>query len=315
MSLLQGKSLLGLQGATREEIELILRAAARMKAVVNSGNKKLPLLRGKSVVNMFFEPSTRTSGSFEMAANYLDASVVNFTPCGSSLVKGESFRDTLLTVTAMGVDAIVMRHKQEGSPLFAHQCVDPVIINAGDGAHEHPTQALLDLYTIQEVKGRIDGLKVVIVGDIDHSRVARSNVYGLKTMGADVHLVGPRTLLQPELAVALGITFHYDLDEALEGADVINVLRIQKERQGAGFFPSDGEYYSQFGINAVRLQTAKKDVLILHPGPMNRGLEIGTDICYGSHSSIQEQVKNGLCVRMAVLYLTIIGGDENGITR
>ena len=195
MASIQGKSLLGLQGVPKEEIELILRVAKKMKAVVNSGDKKLSLLKGKSVVNMFWEPSTRTRGSFEMAAKYLGADVINFTPRGSSIQKGESFRDTLLTVTAMGVDAIVMRQKQEGSPWFARRCVDPIIINAGDGAHEHPTQGLLDLFTIQEAKGRIDGLKVVIVGDIDHGRVARSNIYGLQTMGADVHLVGPRTLL------------------------------------------------------------------------------------------------------------------------
>ena len=246
MASIQGKSLLGLQGVPKEEIELILRVAKKMKAVVNSGDKKLSLLKGKSVVNMFWEPSTRTRGSFEMAAKYLGADVINFTPRGSSIQKGESFRDTLLTVTAMGVDAIVMRQKQEGSPWFARRCVDPIIINAGDGAHEHPTQGLLDLFTIQEAKGRIDGLKVVIVGDIDHGRVARSNIYGLQTMGADVHLVGPRTLLQPELE-SMGVTVHYNLEEAIQNADVINVLRIQKERQGIGFFPSAGEYNSLFG--------------------------------------------------------------------
>lgn len=249
-----------------------------------------------------------------MAAKYLGADVINFTPRGSSIQKGESFRDTLLTVTAMGVDAIVMRQKQEGSPSFAQRCVDPIIINAGDGAHEHPTQGLLDMFTIQEVKGRIEGLKVVIVGDIDHGRVARSNIYGLKTMGADVHLVGPRTLLQPELE-AMGVTVHYDLKEALKDADVINVLRIQKERQGIGFFPSAGEYNSLFGIKKDRLKWAKDDVLVLHPGPMNRGIEIDSDVCYSEHSSIQEQVMNGVSVRMAVLYLTIMGGDDVDITR
>lgn len=311
---LKGKSLLGLAGATKEEIELILRSARRMKDIVNSADKKAPLLHGKSIVNMFWEPSTRTRGSFELAAKYLDASVINFTPRGSSVVKGESFRDTLLTVTAMGADAIVMRHKQEGSASLADTYVAPIIINAGDGAHEHPTQALLDLYTIIEVKGHVDGLKAVIVGDIDHSRVARSDIYGLKKLGADVHLVGPRTLLQPELA-KMGVTLHYDLDEALDGADVVNVLRIQKERQGIGFFPSEGEYRSLYGMDRKRLQAAKKDVLVIHPGPMNRGLEIEPDVCYGEWSAVQEQVKNGVCIRMAVLYLTIIGGDESGITR
>lgn len=311
---LKGKSLLGLQGVAKENIELILHTARKMKNVVNSDNKKLPLLRGKAVVNMFLEPSTRTRGSFELAAKYLDANVINFTPSGSSLVKGESFRDTLLTVTAMGVDAIVIRHKQEGAPALADTYADPIIVNAGDGAHEHPTQALLDLYTMMEVKGHIDGLKVVIVGDIDHSRVARSNIYGLHSLGADVHLVGPRTLVQPEME-AMGVKLHYNLDEALDGADVVNILRIQKERQGVGFFPSEGEYRTLYGINRKRLTRAKKDVLILHPGPMNRGLEIEPDAAYWTQSSIQEQVKNGVSVRMAVLYLTIIGGDDSGITR
>ena len=314
MASIQGKSLLGLQGVPKEDIEMILRVAKKMKAVVNSGDKKLSLLKGKSVCNMFWEPSTRTRGSFEMAAKYLGADVINFTPRGSSIQKGESFRDTLLTVTAMGVDAIVMRQKQEGSPWFADTCVSPIIINAGDGAHAHPTQGLLDLFTITERKGHIDGLKVVIVGDIDHGRVARSDIYGLQTMGADVHLVGPRTLLQPELE-SMGVTIHYNIEEAIKDADVINVLRIQKERQGIGFFPSSGEYNDLFGINQQRLALAKKDVLVLHPGPMNRGIEIETDTCYSDQSAIQEQVKNGVSVRMAVLYLTIMGGDDVDITR
>lgn len=311
---LKGQSLLGLQDMPKEQIELILRVAKKMKMVVNRDDKKLQLLHGRSIVNLFWEPSTRTRGSFEMAAKYLGADTVIFIPKGSSIEKGESFRDTLLTIEAMGVDAVVMRHKQEGSHAYATQFLKPPIINAGDGAHEHPTQALLDLFTIQEVKGHIDGLKVVIVGDIDHSRVARSNIYGLKTMGADVHLVGPRTLLSPKLA-HMGVTLHHDLDEALEGADVVNVLRIQRERQGVGFFPSAGEYASLYGINRQHLQRAKKDVLLMHPGPMNRGLEIEPDVCYSDQSSIQEQVKNGVSVRMAVLYLTIIGGDDVDITR
>ncbi|MCI1821391.1 MAG: aspartate carbamoyltransferase catalytic subunit [Megasphaera sp.] len=310
---LKGQSLLGLQGMPKEKIDLILRVAKKMKEVVNRDDKKLPFLHGRSIVNLFWEPSTRTRGSFEMAAKYLGADTVIFIPKGSSIEKGESFRDTLLTIEAMGVDAVVMRHKQEGCHAFASQFVTPPIINAGDGAHEHPTQGLLDLFTIHEAKGHINGLKVVIVGDINHSRVARSDIYGLKTMGADVHLVGPRTLLSPELA-HMGVTVHYDLDEALEGADVVNVLRIQRERQGVGFFPSAGEYASFYGINHKRLQQAKKNVLIMHPGPMNRGLEIEPDVCYWSQSAIQEQVKNGVSVRMAVLYLTIIGGDDVDIT-
>lgn len=311
---MKGENLLGLQGVPKEKIELILRVAKKMKAVVNSDNKKLPLLRGKSVVNLFMEPSTRTRSSFELAGKYLGADVINITQSGSSIVKGESFRDTLLTLTAMGVDAIVMRHKEEGSPWYATRVVDPIIINAGDGAHEHPTQGLLDMYSIFERKGSLAGLKVVIVGDITHSRVARSDIYGLKTMGADVHLVGPRTLLQPEMA-QMGVTLHYNVAEALEDADVVNVLRIQTERMGNGFFPTSREYARIFGINKTILQAAKPDVMIMHPGPMNRGLEISPDVAYWDQSVIQEQVKNGISIRMAVLYLTLIGGDDVETTR
>ncbi len=311
---MKGESLLGLQGLPKEKIEMILRVAEKMKAVVNSEDKKIPLLRGKSVVNLFMEASTRTRSSFELAGKYLGADVINISQSGSSMTKGESWRDTLLTMTAMGVDAIVMRHREEGSPLYATKAVSPVIINAGDGAHEHPTQGLLDMYTIKERKGRLDGLKVVIVGDITHSRVARSDIYGLTTMGAEVHLAGPRTLLQPEME-AMGVKLHYNVREAIKDADVVNVLRIQKERMGVGFFPTEREYARIFGINKDVLKAAKPDVLIMHPGPMNRGLEISPDVAYWEQSAIQEQVKNGISVRMAVLYLTIIGGDDVEITR
>lgn len=305
---LKGKHLLGLQHATKEEIELILRVAKKMKKIVLSDNKKHPLLKGKSIINLFMEPSTRTRSSFELAGKYLGADVINISKSGSSMVKGESFRDTLLTMSYMGTDAIVMRHSAEGAPLYATKCVDPIIINAGDGAHEHPTQALLDMYSILEKKESLEGLKVVIAGDIMHSRVARSNIYGLKTMGADVHLVGPRTLVYPEMA-KMGVTVHYDLKEALEGADVVNVLRIQLERINSALYPTNREYARIFGINRDVLKYAKDDVMVMHPGPMNRGLEIAPDVAYGDESMIQEQVRNGVAIRMAVLYLTIIGGD------
>ncbi len=305
---LKGKSLIGLQHASKEEIELILRVAKKMKKVVLSEDKKIPFLKGKSIINLFMEPSTRTRSSFELAGKYLGADVINLTPSGSSMTKGESFRDTLLTVSAMGTDAIVMRHKEEGAPLYATKAVSPVIVNAGDGAHEHPTQALLDMYSILEKKPSLEGLKVVIVGDIMHSRVARSNIYGLKKMGADVHLAGPRTLIQPEME-KMGVTLHYDVREAVKDADVVNVLRIQLERMSSGFYPTDREYARIFGINKDVLKAAKPDVTILHPGPMNRGLEISPDVAYWDQSMIQEQVCNGVSVRMAVLYLTIHGGD------
>lgn len=305
---LKGKHLLGLQHATKEEIELILRVAKKMKKIVLSDDKKYPLLKGKSIINLFMENSTRTRSSFELAGKYLGADVINITKSGSSMAKGESFRDTLLTVSYMGTDAIVMRHSAEGSPLYATKVVDPIIINAGDGAHEHPTQALLDMYSIIERKGTLEGKKIVIAGDIMHSRVARSDIYGFTKMGADVHLVGPRTLLYPELAI-MGVTIHHDVREAVKDADVINVLRIQLERINSALYPTNREYARIFGINKNVLALTKDDVMVMHPGPMNRGLEIAHDVAYSDESAIQEQVRNGVAVRMAVLYLTIVGGD------
>lgn len=309
---LKGKSLLGLQNATKEEIELILRVAKKMKKIVLSEDKKYPLLKGKSIINLFMEPSTRTRSSFELAGKYLGADVINISPSGSSMVKGESFRDTLLTMSYMGTDALVIRHKAEGAPLYASKAVEPVIINAGDGAHEHPTQALLDMYTILEKKPTLEGLKVVIVGDVMHSRVARSDIYGLTKMGAEVHLAGPRTLVYPEMA-KMGVTVHHDVREAVKDADVVNVLRIQLERINSALYPTNREYARIFGINPDVLKNAKPDVMVMHPGPMNRGLEISPDVAYCEHSSIQEQVRNGVAVRMAVLYLTIVGGDGSEI--
>ncbi|MBP1764664.1 MAG: pyrB [Firmicutes bacterium] len=306
---LRGKDLLGLQNMTSAEIELILDTAREMKTIIDRDIKKVPTLRGKAVINLFFEPSTRTRTSFELAGKYLGADVCNITTSASSVVKGESLRDTLLTVEAMGVDLIIMRHAAEGAAQFAAGIVKPLIINAGDGAHEHPTQGLLDMFTIREKKGTLQGLKVAIIGDILHSRVARSNIWGLSKLGAQVHLAGPQTLLPRDID-ALGAKVHKRVEEALDGADVVNVLRIQRERQQKGLFPSAREYARIFGVNSARLALAKPDALLMHPGPMNRGLEIAADIAYNEHSVIAEQVKNGLAVRMAALYLMLMGGSQ-----
>lgn len=306
---LKNRDILQLQGMSEAHIRLVLDTAKQMKDIIDRDIKKMPTLRGKSIINLFYEPSTRTRTSFELAGKYLGADVVNITTAASSVVKGESLRDTLLTIEAMGVDVVVIRHEAEGSAHFASQILKPVVINAGDGAHEHPTQGLLDMFTILQYKQRIEGLKVVIVGDILHSRVARSNIWGLKTLGADVHVAGPATLLAREME-PMGITIHSSVEEAIEGADVLNVLRIQKERQGKGLFPSAREYARLFGINSKRMKLAKPDALVLHPGPMNRGLEIAPDVAYGDQSAIQEQVKNGLAIRMAILYLVLMGGEE-----
>jgi len=306
---LRGKDLLGLQNMTAAEIQLILDTAREMKTIIDRDIKKVPTLRGKAVINLFFEPSTRTRTSFELAGKYLGADVCNITTSASSVVKGESLRDTLLTVEAMGVDLIIMRHAAEGAAQFAAGIVKPLIINAGDGAHEHPTQGLLDMFTIREKKGTLQGLKVAIIGDILHSRVARSNIWGLSKLGAQVHLAGPQTLLPRDID-ALGVQVHKRVEEALDGADVVNVLRIQRERQQKGLFPSAREYARIFGVNSARLALAKPDALLMHPGPMNRGLEIAADIAYGEQSVIAEQVKNGLAVRMAALYLMLMGGSQ-----
>jgi aspartate carbamoyltransferase catalytic subunit len=303
------KDILGLETMSVEEMELILNTAREMKGIIGRDIKKVPTLRGKSVINLFFEPSTRTRTSFELAGKYLGADVVNITTSASSVVKGESLRDTLLTVEAMGVDIIIMRHEAEGAAHYAAKTVRPVIINAGDGAHEHPTQGLLDMFTIKEVKGNLKGIKVAIVGDVLHSRVARSNIWGLLKMGAEVHLAGPQTLL-PRGIEQMGVQVHNRVEAALDGADVVNVLRIQRERQQKGLFPSAREYARIFGINSQRLALAKPDALLLHPGPMNRGLEISPDVAYGEQSAIQEQVKNGLAVRMAILFLVLMGGKD-----
>ena len=306
---LGGRSVTALENFSSTDIRLILDTAKEMKNVIQRDIKKVPTLRGKAIVNLFFEPSTRTRTSFELAGKYLSADVVSINTASSSVVKGESLRDTLYTIEAMGVDAIVMRHKAEGAADFASQVVKPVIINAGDGAHAHPSQALLDLFTIEQAKGHLEGLKVAILGDILHSRVARSDINGMLKMGVEVHLAGPKTLM-PRFLDIDGVHIHDRVEEAIENADVINVLRIQLERQQAGLFPSTREYARIFGINDDRLKLAKDDVLVLHPGPQNKGLEISTAVAYGNHSAIRNQVQNGVAVRMALLTLTLIGKDN-----
>lgn len=306
---LRNKSILGLENMTVAEMELVLDTAREMKNIIGRDIKKVPTLRGKSIINLFFEPSTRTRTSFELAGKYLGADVVNITTSASSVVKGESLRDTLLTVEAMGVDIIVMRHAAEGAANYASNVVSPSIINAGDGAHEHPTQGLLDMFTIRQYKGKLQGLKVAILGDILHSRVARSNIWGLQKMGAEVHIAGPQTLL-PKFIEQTGVRVHNRIEDALADADVVNVLRIQLERQKKGLFPSAREYARIFGVNQAKLALAKPDALVMHPGPMNRGLEIAPDVAYSEKSAIQEQVKNGLAIRMAILFLVLMGGKK-----
>lgn len=304
-----GKSIIDLENFSPDEIRLVLDTAKEMKKIIRSDVKKLPNLRGKAIINLFLEASTRTRTSFELAGKYLGADVVSINAGTSSITKGESLRDTLMTIEAMGVDAIVIRHKSEGAAEYATQVVKPVIINAGDGAHAHPSQALLDLFTIEHFKGHIDGLKVAIVGDILHSRVARSDIYGLTKMGAEIHLAGPKTLL-PRFFNFDGVTVHENIEDAIKNADVVNVLRIQLERQQAGLFPSPREYARVYGINDERLKLAKDDVLVLHPGPQNKGLEISNAVTYGEHSAIHEQVQNGVAIRMALLDLTLNGGSK-----
>lgn len=305
---LKGRDVLGLEDFSAEEIRLVLSTAREMKNIVGRDIKKVPALRGKAIVTLFYEPSTRTRTSFELAGKYLGADVVNITASASSIVKGESLRDTLYTIEAMGVDAVVMRHKAEGAAAYAAKAVSPVIINAGDGAHAHPSQGLLNLYTIEEKKGKLAGLKVAILGDVLHSRVARSDIQGMRKMGMDVHIAGPRTLLPRFLREEEGVTIHDRVEDALEGADVVEVLRIQLERMKGGLFPSTREYARIYGLSEERLALAKEDALVLHPGPMNKGWEISESVAYGVQSRIQEEVKNGVAVRMALFTLVLMGG-------
>ena len=308
---LSRKDILGLQEMTPDEIRLILDTAESNKEILSRPVKKVPILRGKSVCTLFYENSTRTRTSFELAAKIMSADVTSISTAGSSIQKGESFKDTLLTLDAMGTDLFVIRHGAAGAPHFAAHVVGSHVINAGDGMHEHPTQGLLDMLTIRENKGRIEGLVVLIVGDIMHSRVARSNLWGLSKMGAQVRLCGPGTLLPAEVE-KLPVRVFTDLEAAIEGADVVNVLRIQLERMDRGFLPSIREYANLFGINKERLRRAKPDVLVMHPGPMNRGVEITPDVADGEFAVITDQVTNGVAVRMALLYLLLGGGAHVG---
>ena len=311
MDKLERKDILGLQDLTQSEIQLILDTAISMKEVLARQVKKVPTLRGKTICTLFYEPSTRTRTSFEMAAKALSADVSSISTAGSSIVKGESLKDTLLTLQAMGIDAFIIRHQAAGAPHFAAQTVRSCVINAGDGMHEHPSQGLLDMLTIIDNKSRLDGLVVTIVGDILHSRVARSDLWGLTKMGAKVRLAGPKTLLPPE-AEKLPVETYTNVDVAIEGADVVNVLRIQLERMNSGFFPSIREYARMFGINKDRLRRARPDVIVMHPGPMNRGIEITPDVADGEFCVVTDQVTNGVAVRMALLYLLLGGGGNVG---
>ena len=296
------KDLLDLESLSAEEIGLILETADSFKEISQRPIKKVPTLRGQTVVLFFFEPSTRTRTSFELAAKRMSADIVNIQTNSSSLTKGETLKDTAKNIEAMKVNIIIMRHSSSGAPQLLAESVSPSIINAGDGSHEHPTQGLLDIFTIKEHKKKIAGLNVSIIGDIAHSRVARSNIWGLTKLGAKVTVCGPATLMPPEIE-RLGVKVTYDLKEAIEGADVINMLRIQLERQGQSLFPSIREYSMKFGLDAEKMKLAKKDVLVMHPGPVNRGVEITPEVADGPYSVILEQVTNGIAVRMAVLYL------------
>jgi aspartate carbamoyltransferase catalytic subunit len=292
-------------------MELILNTARTFREVIDRTIKRVPTLRGITVVNLFYEPSTRTRISFELAEKRLSADIINFSTSTSSVKKGESLRDTVQNIEAMRIDMVVVRHGSAGAPYFLTRCMDANIINGGDGSHEHPTQALLDMYTVREKYGKIDGLRVVLVGDVMHSRVIRSNIWGFKAMGASVALCGPSTLMPYEVE-KFGCDVYSNIDEALDGADVVNVMRIQLERQQSGLFPSQREYTSLFGISKERLKRLNKNFTIMHPGPMNRGVVITGEVADGKQSVILEQVTNGQAVRMAVLYLLSGRKQEEG---
>ncbi len=305
-----GKDLLGLESLSAAQIQLILDTADPFKEVSERAIKKVPTLRGKTIVNLFYEASTRTRISFEFAEKRLSADTVNVTAKGSSVEKGENLVDTARNLEAMRIDMVVIRHPSSGAPKFLAERIQSNVVNAGDGRHEHPTQALLDMLTIRDRLGTIAGLKVCIVGDILHSRVARSNIWGLKKLGAEVGVCGPQSLM-PHGIEHLGVTVFRRIEEAIEWSDVLNVLRLQLERMEAGYIPSLGEYYRVFGVSEDRLALAPKELLILHPGPMNRGVEIQSSVADGPHSVILQQVTNGVAVRMAVLYLLAGGQPES----
>ncbi len=304
-----GKDLVGLEDLTGDQIRAILDTAEPFKEISERSIKKVPVLRGKTIVNAFFENSTRTRISFEFAEKRLAADTVNISSTGSSVAKGETLVDTARNLEAMRIDMVVIRHGASGSARFLAERIDSNVVNAGDGKHEHPTQGLLDLLTIRDHRGDVSKLKVCIVGDVLHSRVARSNIWGLRRLGAEVAVCAPQTLL-PACIGDLGVTVFRRIEEAIEWADVLNVLRLQLERMKAGFIPSLREYNRVFGVTRARVEQAPRDLLILHPGPMNRGVEIDSDVADGPHSVILHQVTNGVAIRMAVLYLLAGGRPE-----
>jgi aspartate carbamoyltransferase catalytic subunit len=309
MSLLSTKHLLGIKNITTEDIHLILNTAKHFKEVINRPIKKVPTLRDLTVANLFFENSTRTKLSFELAQKRLGADVVNFAASSSSVKKGETLIDTVNNILAMKVDMVVMRHSSPGAAIFLSKHIDAAIINAGDGAHEHPTQALLDAFSMQEKLGDLKGKKVVIVGDILHSRVALSNIFSLQMLGAEVRVCGPLTLM-PRFIESLGVKVMLNLREALEWCDVANMLRIQLERQDIKFFPSIREYTLLYGLDKTMLDSLSKKIVIMHPGPINRGVEITSEVADSDQSIILEQVENGVAVRMAIMYLLAGRGAE-----
>ncbi|MBI5894268.1 MAG: aspartate carbamoyltransferase catalytic subunit [Deltaproteobacteria bacterium] len=303
------KDILGIEDLAKDEIELILSTAESFKEVSEREIKKVPTLRGRTIINLFYEASTRTRTSFEIAAKRMSADAVNISVSSSSVVKGETLRDTAKNLEAMNPDCIVIRHFSSGAPHILSKLVKCPVINAGDGTHEHPSQALLDMLTVKEKFGRIEGLKVAIIGDILHSRVARSNIYGFTKLGAEVRVAGLPTMM-PYGIENMGCRVFYNMEDAIKDADVIMMLRIQLERQNAGLFPTVREYSRLFGLDAKKLERAKKDVVILHPGPVNRGIEISSDVADGKYSLILDQVKNGVAVRMALFYLLLGGSRE-----
>ena len=304
MGHLANKHLLGLETIPENDIQKIIDTAFTFREVLDRPIKKVPTLQGKTIVNLFYEPSTRTRISFELAQKRLSADTVNFSASTSSLSKGESFKDTAQNIEAMKIDGIVMRHPSAGAPVHLTNFVDSVVINAGDGTHEHPTQALLDMMSIQEKFGKIKGLKIAIIGDISHSRVARSNMIGLTKLGAEVTVCGPPTLMPVEVE-QFGVQVNYNIDEVLKWADAVNILRIQFERQGVSYIPSVREYRDLFGITRERIEALDKPLTIMHPGPMNRGVEIDSDVADSENAIILDQVLNGVAVRMSLLYLLL----------
>ncbi len=309
--MLNREALIGIEDLTKEEIELIVETSSSMKDILKRTIKKVPTLRGRTICTLFYEPSTRTRSSFELAAKYLSADTISIASSTSSVQKGETLLDTVKTLEAMGIDMFIVRHSASGVPNFLAKNIKAKIINAGDGMHEHPTQALLDVFTVYEKKKRLDNLKVAIIGDVFHSRVARSNIYAWEKLGSSVVVCGPSTLIPPYVQ-DLKVEVTYDLDTALEDADIIYILRLQLERQKKGLFPSLREYHMLFGVTPERLRKAKKDALVMHPGPMNRGVEISSEVADSIISVINEQVTNGVAVRMALLYLMLGGkGDED----